>query len=166
MLPFTNDDNAFGRFALELLHADKDIRNLKQVGVDGVSAIYNGFQDHFPDLGRLLCVHHLSKRDESQLVKLLVKIYLNASQKQKSSSKILKDIYGNRAGCFMSLASLRLLINLILTLSFSFLKKNGNQFVNSFMIYLKEKEVMILWLTLFRAQDSELMLKACTSKTT
>ena len=67
---------------------------------------------------------------------------------------------------FYEFALLRLLINLILTLSFSFLKKNGNHFVNSFMIYLKEKEVMVLWLTLFRAQDSELMLKACTSKTT
>ena len=36
-------------------------------------AIYNGFQHHFPDLGRLLCVRHLSKRDESKLVKLLAK---------------------------------------------------------------------------------------------
>ena len=42
------------------------------------SAIYNGFQHHFLDLGWLLCIHKLSKRDESKLVKLLAKTNLNA----------------------------------------------------------------------------------------
>ena len=32
------------------------------------SAIYNVFQDHFPDFGRFLSVRHLSKRGESKLV--------------------------------------------------------------------------------------------------
>ena len=82
MLHFTKDDNAFARFALELLHANKDVKKLKQVGVDIESAIYNGFQQHFPDLGRLLCVRQLSKRDESNLVELLANTILNASQRQ------------------------------------------------------------------------------------
>ena len=62
------------------------------------SAIYNGFKHHFPNLGRLLCVRHLSKRDESKLAKLLTKTNPNASQRNKSSSDIVKDIYGYRIG--------------------------------------------------------------------
>ena len=65
---------------------------------------------------------------------------------------------------FMSLASLRLLINLISTLNVSVLKRNGNHYVQGFMIVLKDKEVMILWLALFRVQERQLMLKACTFK--
>ena len=42
----------------------------------------------------------LSKKDKSKLVKLLAKMNLNVNQKQKSSSEILKHIYGNRAGGF------------------------------------------------------------------
>ena len=45
---------------LKLLHANKDVRKLKQVGEDTESAIYDRFQHHFPDLGRLLCVRHLT----------------------------------------------------------------------------------------------------------
>lgn len=78
MLHFTKDDDARARFALELLHANKDIRKLKQVGLDMESAIYNGFQHHFPDLGWFLCIHKLSKTDKSKLVKLLAKANLNA----------------------------------------------------------------------------------------
>ena len=47
------------------------------------SAIYNGFQHHFPDLGRVLYVCDLSKRGN---LKLLAEMNLNASQRQKSSS--------------------------------------------------------------------------------
>ena len=62
------------------------------------SAIYNGLKHHFPNLGRLLCVQHLSKRDESKLAKLLAETNRNAIQRNKSSSDILKDIYGYRIG--------------------------------------------------------------------
>ena len=31
------------------------------------TVINNEFQNHFPDLGRLLCFHDLSKRDECKL---------------------------------------------------------------------------------------------------
>ena len=64
------------------------------------SAIQNGFQHEFSDLVWLLCVRHVSKKDKSKLVKLLAKMNLNVNQKQKSSSEILKHIYGNRAGGF------------------------------------------------------------------
>ena len=100
MLHFTKDDDAFSRFALEILHTNKEIRKLKQIGVDMESVIYNGFKHHFPNLGRRLCVRHLSKRDESKLSKLLAKTNLNASQKNKSSFDILKDIYGYRIGAY------------------------------------------------------------------
>ena len=53
----------------------------------------------------------------------------------------------------MSLASLRLLINLILTLNFSLLKRNGNHYVQGFMIGLKEKEVTLLWLALVSVRE-------------
>ena len=96
MLHFTRDKDAFSRFALDILHSNKEIRKLKQIGVDMEPAIYNGFKHHFPNLGRLLCVRHLSKRDESKLAKLLSKTNLNASQRYKSSSDILKDIQGYR----------------------------------------------------------------------
>ena len=70
ILHFTKDEDAFSRFALENLHAKKEIRKLKQIGVDMESAIYNGFKHHFPNLGRLLCVRHLSKGDGSKSAKL------------------------------------------------------------------------------------------------
>ena len=62
ILHFTKDEDAFLRFALENLHAKKEIRKLKQIGVDMESAIYNGFKHHFPNLGRLLCTASQQKR--------------------------------------------------------------------------------------------------------
>ena len=53
MLHFSKDDNAFAKFDLELLHANKDVRKLKQVGADMESAICSEFQHHLSDLGRL-----------------------------------------------------------------------------------------------------------------
>lgn len=98
MFHFTKDEDAFARFALEFLQADYRIKTLKQIGVDMESAIFNGFRCHFPDLGRLLCVRHISKRDESKLAKLLFNSKQNACERNKSKSEILKDIYGHRSG--------------------------------------------------------------------
>ena len=56
MLNVTKNDNTFVRFPLKQLHAKKDVRKLKLVGVDTEATIYNKFQNHFQDLGRLLCV--------------------------------------------------------------------------------------------------------------
>ena len=47
------------------------------------SAIYNGFQHHFPHLGILSCIRHISKRDESKLSKLLAKTNQNVSERKK-----------------------------------------------------------------------------------
>ena len=96
-------------------------------------------------MGRFLCVCHLSKREKSKLVKLLSKANLNTSQRQKSSSEILKDIYGNRAGVFngFGLAEVTDKSNFDIKV-FSLLKRNGNHYVQVFMIGLKEKEEMIL----------------------
>lgn len=57
------------------------VLNLTIAFVNMESSIYNGFQHHFPNLGRLLRVRHLGKRDDSKLVKLLAKNNLNASQR-------------------------------------------------------------------------------------
>ena len=45
MLHFTKDEGAFGRFALEILAADPKLIELKNLGVDMVSAIYQGFKN-------------------------------------------------------------------------------------------------------------------------
>ena len=45
-------------------------------------------------LGRLLCVHHLIKLDESKLCELLSKTSRNILDRKKSSFEIIKDIYG------------------------------------------------------------------------
>ena len=53
------------------------IKDLKTIGADMEYAIFNGFKRHFPDLGRLLCVRHMSKRDETKLAKLYTKLSAN-----------------------------------------------------------------------------------------
>ena len=45
MLHFTKDEGVFGRFALEILAADPKLIELKNLGVDMVSAIYQGFKN-------------------------------------------------------------------------------------------------------------------------
>ena len=162
MIHFTRDD--FARSALELLYANKDVRKLNQVGVDMESAIYNEFQHHFPDLCRLLCVRRLSKRDKSKLVKWLAKTNLSASQRQKSSLEILKDI---PAGGFykFSLAEATDIFDFDIKL-FS-LKEKWNRYAQGFLIVLKEKKVMIATkLALFKVQERGPILTACTFKAT
>ena len=71
MLHFTKDEGTFGRIALELLAADPKLIELKNLGVDLESAIYQGFKSFIPSINRLLCVKHLKQRDEKKLDKLL-----------------------------------------------------------------------------------------------
>ena len=145
MLHFSKDDNAFVRFALKPLHSNKDVRKLKQVGVNMESAIYNGFQHHFQDLDRLLYGRHLSKGDESKLVKLLAKTNLDASRRKKSSSEILKDIYGNCAGGFYQFGFVEATDKSgFKHLNISLSRRNWNHYAQPFMIGLEEKEVTIL----------------------
>ena len=62
------------------------------------SALYNGFKAQFPDIGRLLCVRHLSQRDETKLTKLTTQLKQSESKGKHARSEILKDIYGNQNG--------------------------------------------------------------------
>ena len=64
MLYFTKDEGAFGRFTLELLAADPKLIELKNLGVNMESAIYQGFKNFIPSINRLLCVRHLKLRDQ------------------------------------------------------------------------------------------------------
>ena len=58
MFRFTKDEGAFGWFALELLAADPKLIELKNIGVDMESAIYQGFKNFIPSVNRLLCERH------------------------------------------------------------------------------------------------------------
>ena len=49
-----------------------------------------------PNLRRLICVRHLMKRDEMKLADLLPKTDRNIGDRKRSSSEIIKDIYGSR----------------------------------------------------------------------
>eukprot|EP00794_Sanderia_malayensis_P002387 gene2387-2747_t len=98
MFHFTKGPDSFSRLALELIAADPGLRNLKKVGVDMEEAIFSGFKHHIPDLKRLLCVRHLSSRDEEKLLKLLQVLKINQAQRNHAKSEIIKDIYGERKG--------------------------------------------------------------------
>ena len=98
LIHFTKEEETFLRFALELLSADPTLRNLKKIGVDLESAIYNGFKKVFPTLYRLLCIRHISERDRQKLGKLLELIKMSEGQKNKAKAEILKDLYGERKG--------------------------------------------------------------------
>ena len=90
-VPFRKDEDTFMRFAIEVFASNAGMSKLKYVGVDMVSAIFNGFKRVFSDLNRLSCVHHVGKRDDKKLDKLPV-------EKTKAKSEILKDIYGEHNG--------------------------------------------------------------------
>ena len=62
------------------------------------AALFKGFKYHLPDLCRLLCVCHLSKRDESKITKLCSNSKQNSSKRNSSKSEIVKDIYGSHSG--------------------------------------------------------------------
>ena len=66
MLQFTKDNGAFGRFVLELLSTDPKLIELKNLGVDMMSARYQGFKTFTPSIRRLLCVGHLKQRDKKK----------------------------------------------------------------------------------------------------
>ena len=115
-----------------------------------LSAICNGFQHHFPDLDRIWCVRHLSERSESKLIKLLAKSNINASQREKSSSEILKDIYGNRDWGFYKFGLAEVSYKSGLDIKLFSLKEAWESLCPEFHDWFKWKNVMILWLALFR----------------
>ena len=64
MLHFTKDVESFSRISLELQAGNPKIKDLKSIGVDIEAAIFNGFKTYNPNLGSLICVRHLRKRDK------------------------------------------------------------------------------------------------------
>ena len=93
---FTNDDNTFSGFCIELLGCDQEVAGLKKVGVDMEDAIFNGVEAVFPKVGKLYCVRHLKQQDEAKLIKLLAKITCPEALRLKSKREILDNIYGVR----------------------------------------------------------------------
>ena len=100
MLHFKKNDEAFSRFAMEMRVGNPGLLNLKAVGVDMESAIFNGFKVHFEKLSRLICVRHLQQRDEIKIESLLAKTRQSAAEKKHSKQEILKDMYGERQGTY------------------------------------------------------------------
>lgn len=98
MFHFKKDEEAFSRFALEMRIGNSALKELKAIGVDMESAIFNGFKIHNSGLSRLVCVRHLKKRDEEKIGKLLAKTNQTAAQKKHSKAEILNDMYGQRSG--------------------------------------------------------------------
>ena len=88
MLLFTGDEKTFGRFGLEILSANPNLKNISFIGVDLESPIFTGLKTMIPGLCRLICMRHLMKRDESKLADLLPKTGRNIADRKLSSSEI------------------------------------------------------------------------------
>ena len=67
MLHFTKDEKTFGRFRLENLSTNQNLKNISFIGVELKSAIFIALKTMIPGLRRLICVRHVMKRDESKL---------------------------------------------------------------------------------------------------
>ena len=101
MFHFKKGDEAFGQFALEMCAGNLKLIELKAVGVDMESAIYQGFKSNFKglkDLSQFICVRHLQQRDETKIEKLLERTNQTSAQKKESKYEILEDLYGERSG--------------------------------------------------------------------
>ena len=54
MLHFTKDEKTFGRFGLEILSANPNLKNVSFIGVNLESAIFTGLKTMIPVLRRLI----------------------------------------------------------------------------------------------------------------
>ena len=54
MIHFTKDENTFMRFAMEILASNSNLHEIKRIGVDMESAIYNGFKKAIPSISPLV----------------------------------------------------------------------------------------------------------------
>ena len=102
MLHFTKDEKTFGRFGLETLSQNLNLKNISFIKVDLESAIFNDqvSMTMIPDLRRLICVRHLMKQGESKLADHLPKTGRNIAGRELSSSEIIKHIYRSRVANF------------------------------------------------------------------
>ena len=76
MLHFTEDEKTFGRFGLETLSPNLNLKNISLIRVDLESAIFNDLKTMIPGLRRLICVRHLMKQGGSKLADLLPKFHM------------------------------------------------------------------------------------------
>ena len=104
MLHFTRDEKTF---ELEILSANPNLKNISFIGVDLESAILTGLKTMIPGLFRLICMHHLMKRDESKHADLLPKTGWNIADRKLSLLEIIKDIYGLELPTFMIMVLLK-----------------------------------------------------------
>ena len=88
MFHFKKDEEAFRRFAVEVCVGNPKLIELKLVGVDMESAIYQEFKSTFKDLPRFICVRYLQKRDETKIERLLERTNQTA-QNKKSKNKVI-----------------------------------------------------------------------------
>ena len=102
MLHFTKDEKTFGRFGLETLSQNLNLKNISFIKGDLESAIFNDqvSMTMIPDLRRLICARHLMKQGESKLADLLPKTGRNIAGRELSSSEIIKNIYRSRVANF------------------------------------------------------------------
>ena len=56
---------------MELRTGNPRIKDLKNIGVAMEAEIFNGFKIHNPNLGRLICLRHLRRRNEETVLMLL-----------------------------------------------------------------------------------------------
>ena len=84
--------------------------------------------------------------------------------KDRPSSEVLRGIYGNHAGCFYEFVLAEATDRSDFQIKLFSLKEKWESLCSGFHDWFKRKEVMILWLALFRVQERESMLKACTFK--
>ena len=55
MIHFTKDENTFMRFAMETLASNSKLYEIKRIGADMESAIYNGLKKAIPSISPLVC---------------------------------------------------------------------------------------------------------------
>ena len=74
----------FSRFCMDLVASNAEIRKLPILGTDLEKALFQGFKVIIPTMQSLLCVKHMSDRDQTKLTSL----------KARGQKEIIADIYG------------------------------------------------------------------------
>ena len=98
MFHSSKDDETFRRFCAEIVAANPNLLNLRKIGVDMESAIFNGFQSIIPKLLQLYCVKHLQDRDKLAIDKCHGRSNIADGLKASYKQEIQWDIYGKRCG--------------------------------------------------------------------
>ena len=103
MLHFTKDVEDFSQFLLELQARNPKIKDLKSIGVDMEAAIFNGFKIHNPNLGHLICVDHLKKRQRKSFEDIGKKTIKQLLKKIQKGNPKRNSIYRENERTYMSM---------------------------------------------------------------